>query len=181
VFPQAREGRCWFHKTANVLTALPKSAHPGAKKALAEIWGAEDKGHALAAVKAFEAAFGTKFRKAAAKITDGIAELVAFFDYPCEHWVHLRTTPPDRVHTVRYLIKGPARGPPGWPWRSSSSRVDHALSRPLPPQPAFAKLSPEVGQCWLLKWLYFTQALSHRYLSGRSGPRPTDGRSGLNL
>jgi transposase-like protein len=51
VFPQAREGRCWFHKTANVLAVLPKSAHPGAKKALAEIWGAEDKAHALAAVK----------------------------------------------------------------------------------------------------------------------------------
>ena len=47
VFPEAREGRCWFHKTANVLAALPKSAHPGAKKALAEIWGAEDKDHAL--------------------------------------------------------------------------------------------------------------------------------------
>jgi putative transposase len=43
VFPEAREGRCWFHKTTNVLAALPKSAHPGAKKALAEIWGAEDK------------------------------------------------------------------------------------------------------------------------------------------
>jgi transposase-like protein len=51
VFPQAREGRCWFHKTANVLAALPKSAHPGAKKALAEIWGAEDKTHARAAVR----------------------------------------------------------------------------------------------------------------------------------
>ena len=54
VFPETTEGRCWFHKTANVLAALPKSAHPGAKKALAEIWGAEDKQHALAAVKAFE-------------------------------------------------------------------------------------------------------------------------------
>src|SRR5258708_10766089 len=47
VFPETREQRCWFHKTANVLAALPKSAHPGAKKALAEIWGAEDKPHAL--------------------------------------------------------------------------------------------------------------------------------------
>jgi transposase-like protein len=72
VFPQAREGRCWFHKTANVLAALPRSAHPGAKKALAEIWGAEDKDHARAAVKAFEAAYGAKFRKAAAKITDDL-------------------------------------------------------------------------------------------------------------
>jgi transposase-like protein len=56
VFPGTREGRCWFHKTANVLAALPKSAHPGAKKALAEIWNAEDKNHARAAVKASDAA-----------------------------------------------------------------------------------------------------------------------------
>ena len=48
VFPQTKEQRCWFHKIANVLAALPKSAHPGAKKALAEIWNAEDKPHAHA-------------------------------------------------------------------------------------------------------------------------------------
>jgi transposase-like protein len=112
VFPQAREGRCWFHKTANVLAALPKSAHPGAKKALAEIWGAEDKPRALAAVKAFEAAYGAKFPKAAAKITDDMEELLAFFDYPCEHWVHLRTTNPieSTFATVRHrtkVTKGP--------------------------------------------------------------------------
>jgi transposase-like protein len=112
VFPQAREGRCWFHKTANVLAALPKSAHPGAKKALAEIWGAEDKDHALAAVNAFKAAYGTKFPKAAAKITDDVEELLAFFDYPAEHWVHLRTTNPieSTFATVRHrtkITKGP--------------------------------------------------------------------------
>ncbi|GAA5125462.1 hypothetical protein GCM10023320_39880 [Pseudonocardia adelaidensis] len=50
VFPQTREQRCWFHKMANVLGALPKSAHPGARKALAEIWNAEDRRHALDAV-----------------------------------------------------------------------------------------------------------------------------------
>ena len=55
VFPDTREQRCWFHKISNVLAALPKSAHPGAKKALAEIWNAEDKRHARDAVKAFEA------------------------------------------------------------------------------------------------------------------------------
>jgi transposase-like protein len=112
VFPQAREGRCWFHKTANVLAALPRSAHPGAKKALAEIWGAEDKDHALAAVKAFKTAYGAKFPKAAAKITDDVAELLAFFDYPAEHWVHLRTTNPieSTFATVRHrtkITKGP--------------------------------------------------------------------------
>src|SRR4249920_1120826 len=112
VFPETREGRCWFHKTANVLAALPKSAHPGAKKALAEIWGAEDKPHALAAVKAFTAAYGAKFPKATAKITDDKEELLAFFDYPCEHWVHLRTTNPieSTFATVRHrtkVTKGP--------------------------------------------------------------------------
>src|SRR3954454_21353215 len=92
VFPQAREQRCWFHKIANVLGALPKSAHPGAKKALAEIWNAEDKNHARAAARSFEAAYGAKFPKATAKITDDLAQLLAFYDYPAEHWIHLRTT-----------------------------------------------------------------------------------------
>ena len=107
VFPQAKEGRCWFHKTANVLAALPKSAHPGAKKALAEIWAAEDKDHARAAVKAFEATYRAKFPKAVAKITDDVEELLAFYDYPAEHWVHLRTTNPieSTFATVRHRTK----------------------------------------------------------------------------
>jgi transposase-like protein len=77
VFPEAREGRCWFRKTANVLAALPRSAHPAAKKALAEIWGAEDKPHALAAAKAFEAACGAKFPEAVAKITGDLGQMLA--------------------------------------------------------------------------------------------------------
>jgi transposase-like protein len=112
VFPETREQRCWFHKTANVLAALPKSAHPAAKKALAEIWGAEDKDHARAAARAFDAAYGAKFPKATAKITDDADQLLAFFDYPCEHWVHLRTTNPieSTFATVRHrtkVTKGP--------------------------------------------------------------------------
>src|SRR5215207_8119627 len=112
VFPQAREQRCWFHKIANVLGALPKSAHPGAKKALAEIWNAEDRRHALDAVKAFEAAYGAKFPKAVAKITDDVDELLAFYDFPAEHWIHLRTTNPieSTFATVRHrskVTKGP--------------------------------------------------------------------------
>ena len=107
VFPQARTQRCWFHKIANVLGALPKSAHPGAKKALAEIWNAEDKDHARTAVKAFAAAYGAKFPKAAAKITGDEEELLAFYDYPAEHWVHLRTTNPieSTFATVRLRTK----------------------------------------------------------------------------
>jgi transposase-like protein len=72
VFPQAREQRCLFHKIANVLNALPKSTHPGSKKALAEIWNAEDRRHALDAAAAFAAAHGAKFPKATATITDDL-------------------------------------------------------------------------------------------------------------
>jgi transposase-like protein len=112
VFPTTREQRCWFHKIANVLGALPKSAHPGAKKALAQIWNAEDRRHALDAVTAFQSAYGAKFPKATAKITDDVDELLAFYDYPAEHWIHLRTTNPieSTFATVRHrtkVTKGP--------------------------------------------------------------------------
>jgi transposase-like protein len=112
VFPQTREQRCWFHKIGNVLAALPKSAHPGAKKALAEIWNAEDKQHALDAVTSFKAAYGAKFGKAVAKITDDLEVLLAFYDYPAEHWIHLRTTNPieSTFATVRHRTKI-TRGP----------------------------------------------------------------------
>jgi putative transposase len=112
VFPTTREQRCWFHKSANVLSALPKSAHPAAKKALAEIWNAEDRQHALDAVTSFKTAYGAKFPKAVAKITDDLAELLAFYDYPAEHWIHLRTTNPieSTFATVRHRTKI-TRGP----------------------------------------------------------------------
>jgi transposase-like protein len=112
VFDETRVQRCWFHKSANVLSALPKSAHPGAKKALAEIWGAEGKAYAQAAVKGFEALYSAKFPKAVAKVSDDVEDLLAFYDYPAEHWVHLRTTNPieSTFATVRHrtkVTKGP--------------------------------------------------------------------------
>jgi putative transposase len=94
VFPATREQRCWFHVGGNVLNCLPKSAQPGAKAALAEIYNAEDRQHALAAVKVFAADYGVKWPKAVAKITEHVDVLLAFYDYPAEHWVHLRTTNP---------------------------------------------------------------------------------------
>ena len=112
VFPGTREQRCWFHKIANVLNCLPKSAQPGAKAALAEIWNAEDRDHAATAAKAFAADYGVKWPKAAAKITDDLDVLLAFYDYPAEHWIHLRTTNPieSTFATVRLrqrVTKGP--------------------------------------------------------------------------
>lgn len=112
VFPDTREQRCWFHKISNVLNALPKSAQPGAKKALAEIWQAEDKEHARSAARAFASEYGKKWPKAAAKITDDLDVLLEFYDYPAEHWIHLRTTNPieSTFATVRLrqrVTKGP--------------------------------------------------------------------------
>src|ERR687897_240402 len=112
VFPDTREQRCWWHKIGNVLAALPKSAHPAAKRALAEIYNAEDKTHARVAAQAFAADFGAKFGKAVAKITDDLDVLLAFYDYPAEHWIHLRTTNPieSTFATVRLrqrVTKGP--------------------------------------------------------------------------
>jgi putative transposase len=94
VFPETREQRCWLHKIANVLDALPKSAHPGAKKAIADIYNAEDREHAHQAIRAFDRLYGAKFPKAVKKITGDEDVLLAFYDFPAEHWIHLRTTNP---------------------------------------------------------------------------------------
>jgi putative transposase len=107
VFPQVKEQRCWFHKIANVLGALPKSAHPAAKKALAEIWNAQNKRKARTAAKALAALSGARFPKAVAKISGDLGQLLAFYDYPAERWIHLRTTNPieSTFATVRLRTK----------------------------------------------------------------------------
>ena len=112
VFPATKEQRCWFHKQANVLAALPKSAHPSALAAIKEIYNAEDIDKAQIAVKAFEVDFGAKYPKAVAKITDDLDTLLEFYKYPAEHWIHLRTTNPieSTFATVRLrtkVTKGP--------------------------------------------------------------------------
>lgn len=112
VFPETREQRCWFHKQANVLAALPKSAHPGALAALREIYNAEDIDKAQVAIKAFEIDYGAKYPKAVAKIVDDADVLLEFYKYPAEHWIHLRTTNPieSTFATVRLrtkVTKGP--------------------------------------------------------------------------
>ncbi|MFF7079207.1 IS256 family transposase [Streptomyces lavendulae] len=94
VFPAARHQRCRVHKARNVTNCLPKSAQPGATKAMQEIYNAEDRGHAEKAVDAFAKTYGAKFPKAVARITDDREELLAFYDFPAEHWSHLRTTNP---------------------------------------------------------------------------------------
>ncbi len=133
VFPDIREQRCWLNEGGNVFAALPKSAHLGAKAALAEIHNAENKQHASTAAKALADLHGAKWSKAVATVTEHLDMLLAFYDYPAEHWVHLRTTNPiePTFATARPRVtKDPASGPPGWRWRSSSSSPPSAVCVP---------------------------------------------------
>jgi len=92
VWPQTRGQRCWVHKTANVLNKLPKSQQSKAKRALQEIWMAETKKDALLAFDAFVETWSIKYDKAAECLIKDRDALLAFYDFPAEHWKHLRTT-----------------------------------------------------------------------------------------
>src|SRR6266478_2029636 len=89
---RTRGQRCWVHKTANVLNKLPKSQQSKAKRALQEIWMAETKKDALAALDAFVESWGVKYDKAVECLVKDRDALLAFYDFPTEHWKHLRTT-----------------------------------------------------------------------------------------
>ncbi len=104
VWPKAREQRCWFHKTANVLNKLPKSQQPKAKRALQEIWMAETKAAAEVAFDAFIECYTLKYEKAADCLAKDRDALLAFYDFPAEQWKHLRTTNPieSTFATVRH-------------------------------------------------------------------------------
>jgi putative transposase len=80
------------HKSTNVLDALPKSVHGRAKAAIREITEAEDKAHARRAVEAFSEEFGVKWPRVAERITKDEEALLRYYDYPADHWHHLRTT-----------------------------------------------------------------------------------------
>ena len=93
-WPDTRSQRCWVHKTANVLNELPKSIQGKAKAELQEIWMAETQAKAGQAFDRFVRDFGVKYPKAVSKLEKDRAALLAFYDFPGEHWVHIRTTNP---------------------------------------------------------------------------------------
>jgi len=112
VFPQTRHQRCWVHKAANVLNKLPKSQHAAARAALHEVWMSATREHAIKAFDRFVATYGVKWPRAAECLEKDRAELLAFYDFPAEHWQHLRTsnTIESTFATVRlrtYRTKGP--------------------------------------------------------------------------
>lgn len=107
VFPATREQRCWVHKTANILDALPKRLHRQAKAAIHEIYQAETRADAEAEIADFVRVYGDKYPKAVAKLTKDQDVLLTFYDFPAAHWVHLRTTNPieSTFATVRARTK----------------------------------------------------------------------------
>jgi len=104
VWPKTREQRCWVHKTANVLNRLPKSQQRKAKRALQDIWMAETRKDAEAAFDAFIVSYAVKYEKAVECLSKDRDALLAFYDFPAEHWKHLRTTNPieSTFATVRH-------------------------------------------------------------------------------
>lgn len=107
VFPDTREQRCWVHKTANILNALPKRLHRTAKAALHEIYEAETRRDAQAGIDIFVGQFGDKYPKAVEKLVRDREVLLTFYDFPAAHWIHLRTVNPieSTFATVRLRTK----------------------------------------------------------------------------
>src|SRR5215217_3781630 len=94
LFPGTHHQRCWLHKTANVLNTVPKSVQPGMKAALREIYLAPTRARAEVAINLFEEAYRARYPKAVECIRKDQRALLAFYDWPAEHWIHLRTTNP---------------------------------------------------------------------------------------
>jgi putative transposase len=94
VFPETKEQRCWVHKTANILNKMPKSVQPKAKGDIHEIWQAETKAEAEKALNHFLEKYDAKYQKACECLRKDREQLLTFYDFPAEHWTHLRTTNP---------------------------------------------------------------------------------------
>ena len=133
VFPATRTQRCWFHKLGNVLNALPTSQQARAKAAMQDIFMAATRADALAAFESFIATYGAKYPKAVEKLTQDRDSLLAFYDFPAEHWQHVRTTNPieSTFATVRHR----------------TTRARNCLSRPTFLGLAF-KLMEEAEKSW---------------------------------
>jgi putative transposase len=128
VWPTTREQRCWVHKTANILNKMPNSLHTKAKRALQQIWMAETKKDAVTALEAFVETYQVKYKKAADCLTKDRDALLAFYDFPAEHWKHLRTTNPLKAPlrpsgTAPSGQKAACRTRRRLPWSSSLPRV----------------------------------------------------------
>ena len=124
VWPQVRQQRCWVHKTRNILNKLPKSQQAGAKAMIHDIWMSATREDAIKAFDLFVETHRPKYLKAVDCLVKDRDELLAFYDFPAEHWSHLRTTNPIEstfatVELRTYRTKGPGSREAAWRWSSS--------------------------------------------------------------
>jgi transposase-like protein len=107
IYPESRQQRCWMHKTLNVLNCLPKSVQSKAKQALHAIWQAETKEDAEKAFDLFIETYEPKYPKATTCLQKDHEELLAFYDFPAQHWQSIRTSNPieSTFGTIRHRTK----------------------------------------------------------------------------
>jgi transposase-like protein len=146
VFPATREQRCWVHKTANVLDKMPKKIQPSAKRLIHEMYLAETKNDALEAFERFGKLYGVKHQRAWGCLKKDKDQLFTFYDFPAEHWVHLRTTNPiestfatvrlrtrrtkgcgSRTATLMMVFKLAAQAEKHWRRLNGSSRIAQVI------------------------------------------------------
>lgn len=108
IYPHMEHQRCWVHKTANVLDKMPSSIQPKAKRRIHDIYLAETKEQALIAYNSFLTTYASKFPKACECLSKDKESLFAFYDFPAEHWIHIRSTNPieSTLATVRHRTRG---------------------------------------------------------------------------
>ena len=136
VFGETREQRCWLHKTANVLNQMPKSVQPRAKADIHEIWMAETRENAVKAFDSFLEKYQAKYPAAGDCLEKDRDVLLTFYDFPAEHWKHLRTTGhrPNWSHR-EHIRHHPLTPPPHQGERHTASQPGHDVqTRPRRPK-----------------------------------------------
>lgn len=103
LWPTTKQQRCWVHKTANVLNKVPKSVQPRMKESLHDIWMAETQDDAYKAYNAFQKRYEAKYPKAAECLAKDKEEMLAFYDFPAEHWIHIRSSNPILITHITQL------------------------------------------------------------------------------
>ena len=165
VFASTREQRCWVHKTMNVLNALPRSVQAKAKGHLHDIWQAETRAEAEAAFDFFVETYGVKWDKAVDKLVKDRDVLLTFYDFPAEHWKHIRTSNPieSTFATVRHRTKR-TKG-----CLSRKTGLAMAFKLMMAAQSKWRKLDGQNRLPEIIQGVEFRDGLRHLQAAARSG------------
>jgi putative transposase len=163
VWPETREQRCWIHRLVNVLDQLPSRLQAKAKRALHEIMNAPTREQAEESIEHFAAEYGAKYRKAVASLQDDQDWLLAFYDFPAEHWLHIRST--NAIESTFATVRLRQRVTKGAGSRTKALLLAYKLL-----EMASKRWRRSQRRCWI----GFSSSMeSHRKRSGRAPPDPT--------